>query len=308
MIPMHKVFILLGPTASGKSKLSMKLSKDFPFEIINADLYSIYKGLDIGTAKPSNIDLKSTKHYLIDKIEPDKNYNVSKFCSDVSLSIRAIISNNKYPLIVGGTMMYVYQLLNGLTLDYNLIKSDIDLIKYILGKYSYGEIYDAFKSDISIPVEKINCNDRYRLEKLLERSIANHNRSNKYTGLYNQKDIKINVIFIDIKDRNLLRESISKRTEEMLRRGLVKEVQQLITKYNLTEDSQSMKAIGYKETIDYLNHNIDLNGLADTISLSTQQLAKRQITWKNKFKINFTVDYPQIDYDDLSKFVINSLN
>ena len=305
---MHKVFILLGPTASGKSKLSMKLSKDFPFEIINADLYSIYKGLDIGTAKPSNVDLKSTKHYLIDKIEPDKNYNVSKFCSDVSLSIRAIISNNKYPLIVGGTMMYVYQLLNGLTHDYNLIKSDIDLIKYILGKYSYEEIYNAFKSDTSIPVEKINCNDKYRLEKLLERSIANHNRCNKYTGLYDQKDIKINIIFIDIKDRNLLRESISKRTEEMLRRGLVKEVQQLITKYNLTEDSQSMKAIGYKETIDYLNHNIDLNGLADTISLSTQQLAKRQITWKNKFKINFTVDYPQIDYDDLSKFVHNSLN
>ena len=304
---MYKVFILLGPTASGKSKLSMKLSKDFPFEIINADLYSIYKGLDIGTAKPSSIDLKSTKHYLIDKIEPDKSYNVSKFCSDVSLSIKAIISNNKYPLIVGGTMMYVYQLLNGLTHDYNLIKSDIDLIKYILGKYSYEEIYNAFKSDTSIPVGKINCNDKYRLEKLLERSIANHNRCNKYTGLYGQKDIKINVIFIDIKDRNLLRESISKRTEEMLRKGLVKEVQQLITKYSLTEDSQSMKAIGYKETIDYLNHNIDLNDLADTISLSTQQLAKRQITWKNKFKINFTVDYPRIDYDDLSKFIHNSL-
>ena len=93
----------------------------------------------------------------------------------------------------------------------------------------------------------------------------------------------------------------------MLRRGLVKEVQQLITKYNLTEDSQSM-GYWYKETIDYLNHNIDLNRLADMISISTQQLAKRQITWKNKFKINFTVDYPQIDYDDLSKFVINSLN
>ena len=171
-----------------------------------------------------------------------------------------------------------------------------------------GEIYNAFKSDTSISVEKINCNDKYRLEKLLERSIANHNRCNKYTGLYDQEDIKINVIFIDIKDRNLLRDSISKRTEEMLRKGLVKEVQQLITKYSLTEDSQSMKAIGYKETIDYLNHNIDLNDLADTISLSTQQLAKRQITWKNKFKINFTVDYPQIDYDDLSKFVHNSLN
>ena len=94
----------------------------------------------------------------------------------------------------------------------------------------------------------------------------------------------------------------------MLRRGLVKEVQQLITKYKLTADSQSMRAIGYKETIHCLNRNTDLDCLADRISLSTQQLAKRQITWKNKFKINFTVDYPQINYDDLSKFLRSSLH
>ena len=305
---MNKIFILLGPTASGKSKLSMKLSKDFPFEIINADLYSIFKGLDIGTAKPNNYALKSTKHYLIDQIEPDKNYNVSKFCSDVSVSIKTIISNNKYPLIVGGTMMYVYQLLNGLTHEYNLIKSDINLIKYIKNKYSSLELYNAFKSDKSISVEKINYNDKYRLEKLLERSIGVHNKCNKYIGLYDQEDMNINIIFIDIKNRDLLRKTISTRTKEMLKRGLVKEVQQLITKYKLTADSQSMRAIGYKETIHCLNHNIDLDGLADTISLSTQQLAKRQITWKNKFKINFTVNYPHINYDDLSNFVENSLH
>ena len=305
---MNKIFILLGPTASGKSKLSMKLSKDFPFEIINADLYSIFKGLDIGTAKPNNYDLKSTKHYLIDKIEPDEHYDVSKFCSDVSLSIKTIFTNNKYPLIVGGTMMYVYQLLNGLTHEYNLIKSDINLIKYIKNKYSSVEIYNAFKSDKSLSIEKINYNDKYRLEKLLERSIGVHNKCNEYIGLYDQKDMNINVIFIDIKNRDLLRKNISIRTEEMLKRGLVKEVQQLITKYKLTAYSQSMRAIGYKETIDCLNHNTDFDGLADRISLSTQQLAKRQITWRNKFKINFTVNYPHMNYDDLSKFVYNSLH
>ena len=305
---MNKIFILLGPTASGKSSLSMKLSKDFPFEIINADLYSIYKGLDIGTAKPNNYDLKNTTHYLIDKIEPDENYNVSKFCSDASLSIKTILSNNKYPLIVGGTMMYVYQLLNGLTHEYDLIESDINLIKYVKNKYSSIEIYDALKSDKSITVEKINYNDKYRLEKLLERSIGVDNKCNKYIGLYDQKDMNINVIFIDVKNRDLLRKNISTRTEEMLKRGLVEEVKQLITRYKLTEDSQSMRAIGYKETIHCLNHNTDLDGLADTISLSTQQLAKRQITWKNKFKINFTVDYPHMNYVALSKFVHNSLH
>ena len=204
--------------------------------------------------------------------------------------------------------MYVYQLLNGLTHEYNLIKSDINLIKYIKNKYSSLELYNAFKSDKSISVEKINYNDKYRLEKLLERSIGVHNKCNKYIGLYDQEDMNINIIFIDIKNRDLLRKTISTRTKEMLKRGLVKEVQQLITKYKLTADSQSMRAIGYKETIHCLNHNIDLDGLADTISLSTQQLAKRQITWKNKFKINFTVNYPHINYDDLSNFVQNSLH
>ena len=96
-------------------------------------------------------------------------------------------------------MMYVYQLLNGLTQDYNLIKSDSDLIKYILGKYSYEEMYNAFKSDTSIPVEKINCNDKYRLEKLLDRSIANHNGCTKYIGLYDQKILKLTLFLLILK-------------------------------------------------------------------------------------------------------------
>ena len=89
---MNKIFILLGPTASGKSKLSLKLSEDYPFEIINADLYSIYKGLNIGTAKPSNEELKLTKHYLINAIEPNAKYNVANFCTDVDSSIKAVLS------------------------------------------------------------------------------------------------------------------------------------------------------------------------------------------------------------------------
>ena len=96
-------------------------------------------------------------------------------------------------------MMYVYQLLNGLTHDYNLIKSDIDLIKYILGKYSYEEIYNAFKSDTSIPVEKINCNDKYRLEKLLERSIANHNRCNNTQDYMTKKILKLTLFLLILK-------------------------------------------------------------------------------------------------------------
>ena len=305
---MNNVFILLGPTASGKSKLSLKLSRDYPFEIINADLYSIYKGLNIGTAKPSNDELKITKHYLIDSVEPNINYNVSNFCADVDLSIRTILSKNKYPLIVGGTMMYVYQLLNGLSNEYDLLESDVKLIKFIQKKYSSSEIYNAFQSDKLVNLDKINCNDSYRIEKLLERSVGSVNQIKKFSGLYSQNNITVNIIFIDIKDRELLRTAISDRTREMIKSGLVKEVEQLITNFNLTQDNQSMKAIGYKETIDYLNNKIDLKDLTNRITISTQQLAKRQLTWRNKFEINFKVSFPDINYDKLCKFISKSLH
>ena len=305
---MNKIFILLGPTASGKSKLSLKLSKDYPFEIINADLYSIYKGLNIGTAKPSVSELKITKHYLIDAIEPNVKYNVSNFCTDADASIKSIFAKNKIPLIVGGTMMYVYQLLNGLTNEYRLLESDKKLIKFIYSKYSSKEIYDAFKSDKLLNLNKINCNDNYRIEKLLERSVATCRQDRWFTGLYCQENISVNIIFIDIKNRELLRKNISDRTDDMVKSGLIEEVEQLMKKFNLTQNNQSMKAIGYKETIDYLNNKIDLNNLTKKISQSTQQLAKRQITWKNKFNINFKVNYPDINYNELCDFISDSLN
>ena len=128
---MNNIFILLGPTASGKSRLSQKLADEFSFEIINADLYSIYKGLDIGTAKPSKEALIKNKHHLIDKLEPTDEYNVSKYCHDVNKCINEITSLNKTPLITGGSMMYVYQLLNGLSHQYSICDTDLKIIKYI---------------------------------------------------------------------------------------------------------------------------------------------------------------------------------
>ena len=304
---MNKVFLLLGPTASGKSEISFKLAKDFPFEIINADLFSIYEGLDIGTAKPCQEFLKTIKHYLIDTIKPNMKYNVSEFCLDAYSCVKTIFSRKKYPLIVGGSMMYVYQLLNGLSHEYNLIESDKKIIKYIFKNYSNESIYNSLKSDKSSSIEKINSNDTYRIEKLIERLISTQNHIKKFNGLYNENALEIIIIFIDIKNRDILRKNIYKRTEHMLNTGLINEVKQLVKKYNLSRDSQSMKAIGYKEVMNYLANSNDPNNLVELIALSTQQLAKRQITWRNKFKIDFSIDYPNIDYFKLEKFVSESL-
>ena len=300
------IFLLIGPTASGKSNISLQLTKDFPFEVINADLYSVYKGMNIGTAKP-NLDEFSSRHYLFNKLDPDMNYNVSEYCLDAIDSIDKVFANNKYPLITGGSMMYIYQLLNGLSHDYNILDSDKKIISYILEKYTYSEIYESLINGRETSDGKINRNDNYRIEKLLERTISSNNNKKKYKGLYLNKNISIKIIFINICDRELLRQNIFKRTSHMLKSGLIDEVKNLKQIYNLTLENQSMKAIGYKQVLSYFDNYTELDNLVNTISLATQQLAKRQFTWRNKFKVDYYHNYPELDYKALCDFISKSL-
>ena len=305
---MSNIFILLGPTASGKSRLSQKLADEFSFEIINADLYSIYKGLDIGTAKPSKKALIKNKHHLINKLEPTDEYNVSKYCHDVNKCINEITSLNKIPLITGGSMMYVYQLLNGLSHQYSTCDTDLKLIKYILKEYTNKQIIDAIRKYNHSLIKTLNKNYTYRIEKLLERLISSDSSFSKINGLYENTTFNITIIFINIKNRDILRNNIHKRTLDMIEDGLIDEVKNLKDSFKLTYNHQSMRAIGYKETLQYLNHEITLNELINIITTSTQQLAKRQITWMNKFKIDFHYPYPDDDYKKLSDYVRNLLN
>ena len=305
---MSNIFILLGPTASGKSRLSQKLADEFSFEIINADLYSIYKGLDIGTAKPSKKALIKNKHHLINKLEPTDEYNVSKYCHDVNKCINEITSLNKIPLITGGSMMYVYQLLNGLSHQYNTCDTDQKIIKYILKEYTNKQIIDAIRNYDHSLIKTLNKNDTYRIEKLLERLISSDSSFSKINGLYENTTFNITIIFINIKNRDILRNNIHKRTLDMVEDGLIEEVKNLKDSFKLTHNHQSMRAIGYKETLQYLNHEITLKELINIITLSTQQLAKRQITWMNKFKIDFHYSYPDDEYKKLSDYVRNLLN
>ena len=305
---MNNIFILIGPTASGKSNLAMKLMRKFPFEIINADLYSTYKGLNIGTAKPLKEELNKYKHHLINILEPTMNYNVSQYCKDANRCVNEILSLNKTPLITGGTMMYVYQLLNGFSYDYNVSDTDLKLIKFIQNQYTNQQIVEAISNFDPTLTNKININDSYRIEKLLERLISNKNKKNNFKGLYEEKNLKIHIIFITIDNRETLRESIKKRTSDMLHDGLIEEVKNLLTKFDLNNESQCMKAIGYKETLQFLNKEISLEMLNSSIIIATQQLAKRQITWMNKFNIDYRFSYPENNYHSLFDYIKKILN
>ena len=305
---MNNIFILIGPTASGKSNLAMKLMSKFPFEIINADLYSTYKGLNIGTAKPLKEELNKYKHHLINFLEPTMDYNVSQYCEDANKCVHEILSLNKIPLITGGTMMYVYQLLNGLSHEYNVSDTDLKLIKFIQNQYTNQQIVEAISNFDPTLTNKININDSYRIEKLLERLVSNKNNKNNFKGLYEEKNLKIHIIFITIDNRETLRESIKKRTSDMLHDGLIEEVKNLLTKFDLNNESQCMKAIGYKETLQFLNKEISLEMLNSSITIATQQLAKRQITWMNKFNIDYRFSYPENNYHSLFDYIKKILN
>tara|TARA_E500000081_G_scaffold19853_1_gene23409 strand:+ start:201 stop:1118 length:918 start_codon:yes stop_codon:yes gene_type:complete len=305
---MNNIFILIGPTASGKSNLAMKLMSKFPFEIINADLYSTYKGLNIGTAKPLKEELNKYKHHLINILEPTMDYNVSQYCKDANKCINEILSSNKIPLITGGSMMYVYQLLNGLSHEYNVSDTDLKLIKFIQNQYTNEQIVKAISGFNPALINKININDSYRIEKLLERLISNKNNKHNFKGLYKEKNLKIHIIFITIDDREFLRESIKKRTSGMLNDGLIEEVKNLLSKFNLNNKTQCMKAIGYKETLEFLNKDISLDVLNSSITVATQQLAKRQVTWMNKFKIDYQFSYPENNYHSLFDYIKKILN
>ena len=138
--------------------------------------------------------------------------------------------------------------------------------------------------------------------------ISNKNKKNNFKGLYEEKNLKIHIIFITIDNRETLRESIKKRTSDMLHDGLIEEVKNLLTKFDLNNESQCMKAIGYKETLQFLNKEISLEMLNSSIIIATQQLAKRQITWMNKFNIDYRFSYPENNYHSLFDYIKKILN
>ena len=305
---MNNIFILIGPTASGKSDLAMRLVKKFPLEIINADLFSAYRYLDIGTAKPSKEELNTYKHHLVNILDPTMKYNVSQYCADAKKCIQDILSSNKAPLITGGSMMYVYQLLNGLSHKYDVSDTDLKLIQLIKSRYTNKQIITSISNYNPALTNKINFNDTYRVEKLLERLISNKTNESNFKGLYQEKNTKIHIIFIAINDRQHLREAIKKRTDKILRNGLVEEVDRLLINFKLNNLSQCMKAIGYKEALQYINKDITLEELHSSITVSTHQLAKRQITWMNKFAIDYQYSYPENNNHSLFSYIEKILN
>ena len=305
-----KIISLLGPTGIGKSSLAIKLKDKYPVEIISVDSMMIYRDMNIGTDKPSEKILTSIKHHLVNIRNPNESYNVGQFYSDIRIIIKCIHSNNKIPLLVGGSMMYFNSLFNGLSLLPEKSIIERNFIDNLLTKYSCNELHFCLKNIDPPSYKNIDKNDIQRIQRALEvymqtgkpiTSFFNNNL--KLSDEYDLLTLKL-----ISKDRSLIHEKISMRAKNMFKNNLIDEVTYLIEKYSLTKENQSMRSIGYRQVIDYLNDNVPLQDLENKCIYATRQLAKRQITWLKRFEDSISIDIAENYSGNIDKVMDNYLH
>lgn len=276
-----KVVFILGPTAVGKTFFSVKLAKKLNGEIISADSVQVYKGLDIGSAKVTKEEMQGIVHYAIDILEPWEEFSVYDFVEYTKQRIDEIVSKNKLPIIVGGTGLYV----KALTLGYNFggVNKDANLrenLEKLSEEKGNDYLYQMLLEKDKVMAEKTDKNNTVRLVRALEIALSD---GQKQTG---NVDIDY-LIFALVKDRAVLYDAINKRVDTMLANGLIDEVKSLKQK-GLTAQNQSMRAIGYKEVLSYLDGEIDYDRMVEILKQHSRNYAKRQLTFlRGMQNVNF---------------------
>lgn len=295
---MKKILVVVGPTATGKSDLAIKLAKIFNGEIISCDSMQIYRHMDIGTAKPAVEDMDGIPHHMIDIVDPYDNFSCSDYAAMARGCISDIICHGKLPVLCGGTGLYADSVINNKFPDYD-DHTDINEIRNMLDLKSSEDLYSELIKIDSAAAEKIHLNNKKRLVRALEIYYLT-NRTKSEWDKISKLDVKeYDPVYIGINciERKLLYERINKRVDSMIAEGLVEEVKNLdIIKLM---GSTAGQAIGYKEIVKYLLNETTLDEAIEDIKLNTRRYAKRQITW---FKRNKEINWYYIDKYDCDDF------
>ncbi|RLA88878.1 MAG: tRNA (adenosine(37)-N6)-dimethylallyltransferase MiaA [Deltaproteobacteria bacterium] len=276
------LIVLVGPTATGKSKMAIYLAKQIGGEIVSADSMLVYKGMDIGTAKPTQIERDGIKHHLIDLVNPDETFNVARFRALASKVIKEIYLNNKRIIVVGGTGLYIKALLYGLFSHPPIPNEISEKIKKIEREKGQEGLF-SWLSDIDPESAKnIHPNDRIRTIRALEIFLMTGRSIKEFHKEHAFKENYYDPLLIGLwMDKKLLYKRIEERTDEMIEKGFVDEVKYLLAKgYN--PELPSMKALGYRQIIKYLQKEISLDKAIHLIKRDTKRYAKRQFTWFKK--------------------------
>ena len=280
-----KVIVIVGPTASGKTALSIELAKKINGEIVSCDSMQIYKDMDIGSAKPTIEEMQGIKHYMIDIVSPEERFSVAEYKKQAEQAIEEILKKRKTPIIVGGTGLYANSLIYGI--EYNEIKLDEKYRKQLediaLQEQGLKDLYEKAKKIDSQAMNIISPNDKKRIIRVLE---IYHSTGKTKTELeiesrkngvkYDYKIFGINM------ERSILYERINKRVDIMIEAGLIEEVKNILKKYK--KFPTAMQGLGYKEVVEYLNGDITKEEMIEKIKQETRRYAKRQLTWFRKNK------------------------
>lgn len=279
---MQKVIFLLGPTAAGKTDLALALAARFPIEIVSVDSAQVYRGMDIGTAKPDAETLARFPHHLINLIDPGEAYSAARFCGDAKGVIRDVHARGAVPLLTGGTMLYARALTQGLS---SLPPAD-PAVRGQLESQAREIGWPAMHARLAVhdPVTaaRLEPNDSQRIQRALEVwQLTGSPISALQTAGQTPSAFPYRALMLGLMpaDRTLLHDRIARRFENMLACGLIDELAELRKKFALSPDMPSMRSVGYRQVWEYLEGEIDRQTMAEKGIAATRQLAKRQMTW-----------------------------
>jgi len=290
----NKLITILGPTASGKSDLAVKLAKKFNGEIISADSRQIYKEMDIGTAKITKKEMLGIPHYMIDIVKPNQKFTLAQFQKKTIKIIKDIQKRNKLPFLVGGTGLYIQSVVDNLKIPGT--KPD-EKLRNKLEKLTNQELINKLEKLDPKALKIIDIKNKRRLIRALEiclltkKPFSEQRKKNK--SIFNTLQIGLKL------DTKNLEQKIIRRIEKMIENGLIKENKKLLKKYG--SKPYSMSGIGYKEIIPYINNEISLEQSKELIKIHTHQYAKRQMTW---FKRDKTIEWIE-NYSETEKLINN---
>ena len=307
----NKVIVICGPTASGKTALSIELAKQISGEIVSCDSMQIYKDMDIGTAKPTPDEMQGIKHYLIGHVSPEERYSVADYKADAKKAIKEIIEKGKMPIVVGGTGLYLDSLIY--EIEYQDIQLDEEYRKQLeeeVEEKGLEELYKRAKQIDEKAIEKISPNDKKRILRILEIYHATGKTKTEQEIESRKKEVEYDykVYALDW-DRQKLYDRINKRVDMMMEQGLIEEVKQILDKYHTFPTA--MQGLGYKEVVEYLEGKLTKEEMVEKIKMETRRYAKRQLTWfrKNKQTIWLNAeDTIQNNVDTILKDVLEVKN
>ena len=287
---MRKVIIITGPTAVGKTKLSIEVAKHFNTSLINGDAYQIYKNLDILTAKPSKNEMEDVKHYLMDELDSNKSFSIY----DYQKLVRNIIEKIDLPIIVGGSGLYI----DSVIYDYRF--SNNNDFKFNDEGLSNEELYEILKQKDPINAEKIHPNNRKRVVRAIE--LAKTQSLDERTK--NDKLVYDPLIICLSLDRETLYDRINKRVLAMVNSGLIEEIKSERSQICF----QQSKAIGFNDVCNYLDGIISFEEMIENIQKASRHYAKRQLTWYRNHKNTIIIDVNLENYQETIDLTISKIN